>query len=143
MITPNELRIGNWLLYEGKAIKVESIDPLREVKELGLSCSISVEKWIGGLVITYDGKWLNHFKPIALTAEWLTKFGFLDKGPNDSAKSNWEKQGIRCPSFDSFEGAFYCTNDWGAEHFAYCEHVHQFQNAYFALSGTELEIKLP
>lgn len=134
MIKPNELRIGNLLIHKGNTIVVDGIDNETDthigtwliwVKDVGLSYPIA------------------DFQPFPVSPEWLPKFGFSDKGPNDSAKSNWEKEGVLCPSFDSFEGAFYCTDDWGAEYFAYCEYVHQFQNAFFALTGAELEIKLP
>lgn len=63
MIQPNELRIGNWLLYEGKPTQVEAIDPEREVKELDLSCAIRIKEYFTtpGGPYTTNGRWLNHF----------------------------------------------------------------------------------
>lgn len=74
------------------------------------------------------------YEPIPLTEEWLLKFGFEKK------------------SFDMNMGKFKLTastriikeDKLGAFHYkkaGYISTVHQLQNLYFALTGTELEQK--
>ena len=85
----------------------------------------------------------NHpYKPIPLTEEWLLKFGFKDS--QNMYDNRWETE-------DGFEieiqGKDYAYCIWGGEdapattHFiGHCQHVHQLQNLYFALTGEELII---
>jgi len=84
------------------------------------------------------------FKPIPLTEEWLIKFGFEKKKhiyPDNSK------------SFDYWFNSWYVRFDIdigiiiiGRLHFQdyqyldNIKHVHQLQNLYFALTGTELKL---
>jgi hypothetical protein len=121
-----ELRIGNWYQWyaEGKYYEYQVIQS----------------------DFSNDCNFLN-FEPIPLTEEWLVKFGFKKK---------------YCSHFDSFFiGINPVTKDWMFDivwiksminysyqgfpfyrngHFR-IESVHQLQNLYFALTGTELTIK--
>lgn len=132
MIKANELRLNNIVSYKGKVGIVKGF--------------YENDNILSSVTVYFDQRKpvsIDELEPIPLTSEWLEGCGFIDKGPNDAAKSTWLRENIYCPSFDSFEGAFYCSDDWGAQHFAYCEYIHQLQNAVYALTGTELEIKLP
>jgi hypothetical protein len=60
------------------------------------------------------------FEPIPLTEEWLMKFGFDEKEP--VLISSWK--------FSPFCETIITK----------CEHVHQLQNLYFALTGEELVV---
>jgi len=114
----NELRIGNWVTGEdGKAISIYAID------EDGVNGCVNPND---GLEILY-----NAAEPIPLTEDWLVKFGFEKRFGNEFWKNNME--------FD--------INTIGKVRFhwsqkvTYVDSVHQLQNLYFALTGTELNFK--
>jgi len=121
-----ELRIGNWIRYAGKEIELTKQKFKLCVFTLGLD---------------------ELHEPIPLTEEWLVKFGFKKKycshfdsffiGINPVTKDwmfdiVWMKSWINY----SYEGFPFYRNG----HFR-IESVHQLQNLYFALTGTELTIK--
>lgn len=74
-------------------------------------------------------------KPIELTEEILLKCGFIkdefDQWGNDSRLGFFQAE--------DFEGYLMI---WGDSVIRHCEHLHQLQNLYFALTGKELKIKL-
>lgn len=117
MIKASELRIGNWLTLEylnGKKRNVQII-------EIGIK-----------------DDFLN-FEPIPLTPEILEACGF-------------EREGITSLSLDGFplylkiiENSVEC---WGFHYVGKlikipCQHLHQLQNLFFALTGEELRVELP
>jgi len=139
----NELRLGNYVSVisdvldpflndhglEGidNAFKVVSVDSLNvNISIDGLECELS----------------LNDLGSIPLTEDCLVKFGFerTKKTFVDGAYAvtfSRNKDGgwaIYDTSID--EGTNYLTPNLG-----FCEHVHQLQNLYFALTGEELTIK--
>jgi hypothetical protein len=129
----SELRIGNWLLYEGKPTQVESIDPLNEVPSYGLKCAIRVKEFFTETHYTYTGRWLNHFEPIILTNDWLGRLGFVKD------RTGWN---LPESQFSLTDNLFPCWLDrmlWpgGLPDFHQIElkHVHQLQNLFYWLSG--------
>lgn len=101
MIQANELRIGNYYIYDDDVIKLD-----------------------GSFLATYlqnDCDLL--LKPISLTEEWKEKLKntpvFMDK-----------------EGFVIFKNGYSYAFVWKDYPF-----LHQLQNIYFALTGTELEIK--
>jgi hypothetical protein len=130
----NELRIGNYILisvlsdngnFEYEMFKVNSTT-IRDAERYG-------DEW--------------NAEPIALTEEWLLKFGF--KKGNSIYPEGYSINILNTDTYlrPSFEGGFY----WGfnLRNKSDCElynakpikYVHQLQNLYFALTGNELEIK--
>lgn len=117
MLEANELRIGNWVEpaepeYKGKYFRVQSGD-IKHIQE---------------------GSKTYKYQPIPLTLELLEKVGFMK---------------------DSSDGKFYghdfppiyfiYDNQWSVTGMPFShtmEHLHQLQNLYFALTGTELTINL-
>ena len=80
---------------------------------------------------------ITDFYGIELTEEWLVKFGFeydgeyYNKGRFSIYKAHIEHgKPFQNPKFVL---ANYINNDW-----IVIEYVHQLQNLYFALTGTEL-----
>lgn len=123
-----ELRIGNLVLHD------------LIIKEV-----IAIAK--DDIVVDGFGGKSDSFQPIPLTEEWLLKFGFttdnlfaggmIANGLHYSPR--FQKNGVlisvQSDNFDSsqkFKLLHYYTN---------IESVHQLQNLYFALTGSELEIK--
>jgi len=118
MIQANELRIGNLLLFEdNSAIEVRGIHP-------------------SGKYI-HDGKqWIEIFRcnHIPITEEWLLNFGF----ELPILGSSIYKLGLGSFSIQHFGdkiGFFEMRNH------KKIDLVHQLQNLYFALKGTELTPK--
>jgi hypothetical protein len=117
----NELRIGNWVLYEGKPTKVDEI-------------------FIGAF---------KHLKaePIELTAEVLEKAGF-EKDNNytyleyfrngrcsvDMCKTNSNKGKAGDVDLMHVDGLILPKE--------IIKNLHQLQNAYYALTGEEINITL-
>lgn len=114
MIPANELRIGNWV-------------------SIGEMCYAPLTKIDPGVSSGFEG--------IELTPEILLKCGFVHE----------EKKGIICENYhfytkeplaynSSHAGWWYKSIHWGMPH--NLKYLHQLQNLYFALTGTELTILL-
>ena len=118
----NELRIGNWVLYEGKAEKLYDFE-----HDLSL---VSFET-------SPTGTWspaINHsgIFPIPLTEEWLLRLGIqfgFDFAEVFSVRME-DNGGLTVEQYS--EGRF---------ELPHIKYVHQLQNLYFALTGQELEVK--
>lgn len=122
-MTKNELRIGVWVNdLNGTPFRIEDAEDIADFEQ-----------------------WENAY-PIPITEEWLLKFGFqlghklywIDERENAvlqlsqvNSKNSWWDVVIK----DKF-------TDYGFW-LRYVNYVHQLQNLYFALTGTELEIKQP
>ena len=125
MIKANELRIGNWIYYNGKLSKIDLTD-FRDILE--------------------DEYEINYYKPIPLTEEILLKceFEFLNT-PN---KYGWFKSVSNrnlCWCHSDFVSLEHITEIDGFNDTLFdfeCKHLNQLQNLYFALTGKELEINL-
>jgi hypothetical protein len=114
-----ELRIGN-LVYEYKRSKISR-------KKIGVEICEIKSLNIHHLETFPESK---SFEPIPLTDEWLIKFGFESDGIEW-----WD--GIICLGMFK-DGIYYLPtenlNDKVGQEFKY---VHQLQNLYFALTGTD------
>jgi hypothetical protein len=137
MITENELRIGNLVLspqgvgYSPKGIiKVESIfgDGINHWQDMGA----------GGRASFTD------IQPIPLTPEILEKCGFefVEDSFGDQDLSRWQY------TFENYGKSIdiYLTDgscNLSDRENQQLNYVHQLQNLFFAISGRELEVKLP
>jgi hypothetical protein len=106
-----DLRIGNLFYYR----VVDQLDPKKEWFE------VSKIDYDDLRVIGIKDEMNQDYQPIPLTEEWLLKFGFDVKEP--VLISSWK--------FSPFCDTIITK----------CEYVHQLQNLYFALIGTELIVK--
>lgn len=136
-----ELRIGNlvtidnrrsWPTLMGTPMVVTAVKATNDRQYKRSTGSVSL--YHGG------GKWEYHqldefIKPIPLTSEWLERFGF--------------KNGkILLPERSSLD-SYLIVNDGRIQickngYYAYdpeTKYVHQLQNLYFALTGSELTLK--
>ena len=128
-IKANELRIGNFIEYDGRIFQIDTISnefPTLNTDEFG----IGVVDW-------------NNIQPIPLTEEWLLNFGFgIDEEYDNTFIDNTSlKNEIIRVSIDShyFTIDLFCGQVLEIPNIKY---VHQLQNLYFALTGEELTIKL-
>lgn len=120
MIQPNELRVGNCLLFKGNStinVKLDRFD---------LSA------------ILYNEDEVLHYKPIELTEEILLKCGFKKAG-TDKEVLMWLSDFYWYSSSPNFVSIN--INDC-IDKVIKCTYLHQLQNLYFALTGEELEINL-
>jgi hypothetical protein len=120
MIKANELRIGNWVYYNGDGTPFKVLT----IEDGGMSVeSVDEETWI-----EYD-----QFSPIDLTPEILEKAGFaVPDGYQDTVLYN---NGLM---IDFHLGEYKVREHSKAP----CKYLHQLQNLYYALTGQELIIEL-
>ena len=128
----NELRIGN-LVDIGKEFNILELVDFADM---------------------YENNTLEHYQPIPLTEDWLLKFGF------ESTYEEFDEEDFPCvveywlftDSVTRFE-IDYATKTGYTVNIANVptghaliirrklEYVHQLQNLFFALTGTELNLK--
>ena len=115
-----ELRIGNWyVIAENDGIKYKQVEEL-------IKCNTDYFTDIDNL--TYAAK------PIHLTEEWLTKFGFVRKEYIMLGEIHFDYC-LRDLCIEPQNQWIYFKNVQIVRKFLY---VHQLQNLYFALTGEEL-----
>ena len=122
-LTANELRIGNYLNYQGKIIKVEGIHNRTIYHSDRQFDQVGVEKYIT-------------FEPIPLTEEWLLKFGF---GKSDEHEYGSNEHDLFGFYYDYHFNKFYLDTPEDNIYIPFIKYVHQLQNLYISLTNTELK----
>lgn len=118
-VTASELRLGIWVN-----------DPIHN------KCDIELNK---NTLSAFILDWRDELKPIPLTEEWLLKFRFLQS----MMLTNYWSEDEEFNVFIDKEGIHYAIpldhdgNFWKIKKLDY---VHQLQNLYSALTGSELQI---
>jgi hypothetical protein len=143
----NELRIGNWLLYTPGPDNVEMLGDNADLLSALQKDGVQFE--IGKVQVTSleDGKVNglpnNYFAPIPLTPEILEKCGF------EIALIHLPFAKVLVPKSLPLQDKLHVALEQKTgPTFLYrpsnlkVKYLHQLQNLYFALTGTELEINL-
>lgn len=129
-MTPNELRIGNYILVDGK------IEELIGIRKSTVFFADGFQMFIA-----------QGIEPIPLTVEWLVRFGFECRESSTSKEYYYGLNGLthdwlfslvwldRPDLINAPDAPFYRNG----RHTLYF--VHQLQNLYFALCGEELIIR--
>lgn len=124
MIDPKELRIGNFVLVDGRITLVESIT------KTGINFT------------TFQGEsyWEIEFKdiePIPLTSKILTEWYGFEKVDNHFRFENW----FRLKTEKDY-WVYFIETDFGNDEddISTLKHLHELQNLFFALTKKELEI---
>ena len=126
MIKANELRIGNKLNFLGDVVTFKNIT---EIREDGIF-------WIKTFEPKIESKNF-HFKPIEITEEWLLKFGFKNK----NGQNRYELKHIGMVLLnDSVCVTMYDAYNEVDNSLVLLNYIHQLQNLYFALVGSELQL---
>jgi hypothetical protein len=134
MINCKELRVGNLIhgALVGERIEVE-VDSIT-----GDGINI-----VWGHELTDEDWRLDQLWGIPLTEEWLLKMGFesiASNVPNLCEQPSFDGQ--RQFRWDSIDGlAIQTVGSGWMWRIQYIEYVHQLQNLYFSLTGSELTIK--
>ena len=105
------LRIGNKVDLYGNTATIQGVDFVKHYSE--------------------GNKNFDRFKPIKITDEWLTAFGFIN-GIIDAKHNNivWFRNHL---VIKGMLGTILPTE---------CIYVHQLQNLFFAMTGNELDLKI-
>ena len=133
-----ELKIGNLVLYNDLYCKIIGIDENK----------VLVEYHDGDTDYCY----IDYIEPIKLTEELLFKIGFEEK----IGYSNYSKVCYDENNYSNSINIYYCsklkhfkfTHDNGKEvdlqmmDLYNIKYLHQLQNAYYCLTGKELEVNL-
>ena len=115
----NELRVGNLILFDDKVVDVTGI--AKSGFYFGKhGFAINLLEW---------------FQPIPLTEEWLLKAGFEKVGVN------YQKDWILLWTYLKTGEVHFVLNEPNSNkrHITELKFVHQLQNLYFALEGSELD----
>ncbi len=139
MIQAKELRIGNFVNAKVGTTK----NPKRaNVSINGIYTSTPFPS-INAYVINYGRTIdLRDIEPIPLTEQWLSDFGFKNSlGINNHTNGFWSKDGLGIEIGYFIQDKFYEFEFNGI--ITELKHVHQLQNLYYALTGTELTLTPP
>lgn len=126
---PNELRIGNWVMYDGRYFQIDSVGselPFLKTIEFGVG------------VVTYD-----NIQPIRLTEETLLKCGLKKQG-DGFYKIKTKVRGTFLEINIKTKVVVLCTYGDFSDviHIKYTKYLHTLQNLVHSLSGEELNIQL-
>lgn len=123
-----ELRIGNYIEFDGLICIVETID------EQGATVTIPKTK---------ENEWIDlfQFSHITLTEEWFLKLGFIIRYFNEDKNKPlwWKVENNRHIEFyfeKQVNAYVFMINNM--QYSIEIKYVHQLQNLYFALTNTEL-----
>jgi hypothetical protein len=121
------LRVGNLVCCKNEIVTINDI---------GHAWHTHIINWDHGDYVSPKTR-VKHYSPIALTEEWLLKFGYIDMvdfyddvDKSYSLENKW---------YVIFVGGVY---KFGLEYQDFCtelKSVHQLQNVFFALYGKELK----
>jgi hypothetical protein len=125
MVQFNELRIGSWILEDGRPIKIIAIEygaePYCRINE-----TIASKKDMAEI-----------FESIPITAEFLKRAGFV--GYEDQARLTMTLQGQFQLHYSQSRKVFYINEQELPRSPSY---VHQFQNLYLSFTGLDLDVML-
>lgn len=145
---PQELRIGNYVKYNGSVVSVYAISNPTPNKDKHFDNKARVTLWCNGLI---DAT-IDEIEPIPITDELLLKTGFK-KGRNGyfECREYNDELNIRfCENYTFIEYTNLHfnpedvteTNYGSSLEFPKTIHLHTLQNIWYLLTGKELEIKL-
>lgn len=141
MIDARELRIGNWV----SAIHIEGVTYLPLVEFSHDLNSLTFQK-SSHTRISY-GYGEAKISGIELTHERITEWCGFEIGASESNSAYYHKMIGRemiCIRFmRNVSGVYFCMGNEQNSSYKIKHYLHELQNLVFALTGTELEIKIP
>lgn len=133
----SDLRIGNLLHDEdGNTCIVRAIDGDRfetfKGQDYHGTANVYIDEYRGTI-----GKWLKKLNGVPLTIEWLERMGFTPDGV-EGIYMSYSRDGVKI-WHDVQKNSFLVDNIKTLK--VEPKHVHGVQNAFFVLTGNELEVK--
>ena len=122
MINPLELRLGNYVLYNGQIAVVSGINSPAPRKDKKFDGKYVIELVLDGLIVCTP----EELEPIILTGSLLLDFGFKKIGRQYSTRGD-----IRFHLVDN--GGLSCID------YKHINYLHQLQNLVFSVDNIELE----
>jgi hypothetical protein len=133
MIKIEDLRIGNYVMYNGIVVRVYGIIPPAPRKDKRYGDGYLIEVFEGASTITAR---LEGISAIELRGDWFNKSAYIDHG-HSIEYSN--KRGSVVIEEDLME--IYGSKQY-SPFMAHCGFVHQWQNLHYTLFSEELNMKL-
>ena len=133
-MTQTELRIGNFVSAKTTS---ESFNIISEIGDggSGRGWYVRLENVNHGVWLEHDGRFL--IEGIEITEEWLLKFGFKNK----NGQNRYELKHIGMVLLnDSVCVTMYDAYNEVDNSLVLLNYIHQLQNLYFALVGSELQL---
>ena len=112
-----ELRVGNCLYNNGVVVRIDA----RSIFDI------------------WDDKGLKNYQPILLTEEWLIKFGLNETKDQDLFRVNYVNYHKGSNTFSYCIDYYFSEEGYVENMFKEIKYVHELQNLYFALTGSNLE----
>ena len=137
MIKANELRIGNLVNVPREDQSPFRIDAFEYLSNTYIKVAMTHPEFGDKMhpLTWYD----EDLKPIPLTEDWLLKFGFEKSNSNTEFYTfDLSKLSIHLKSKQYADGRTY-FNSWCIIE-KQIEYVHQLQNLYYCLTGSELTV---
>ena len=130
----NELRIGNWVQYDGIPYQIESLTKVDAVVH-------SID------IFDFRNRSLENAQPIELTEEVLLKIGFVKKNDcyiltNECILFVYYKDSFKQELLASVKREGKCYYNKNELKNYDIKYLHQLQNAYYLLTNEELEVEL-
>lgn len=134
MIDPKDLRLGNLFLNS-----TCEVDTVRGIYDGYVNPVISMH------TLEIDGDTWEAILPIPITSKWLGRFGLNGIEQNDGSFNFFQDRQKKGVAFwvEQNEPGVFTVYYGGFVRGVKVESVHQLQNLHSALTGEELEIKLP
>lgn len=129
MINPLELRLGNYVLYNGQIAVVSGINSPAPRKDKNFDGKYVIELVLDGLIDCTP----EELEPIILTEELLLKFGFNKIDDKYNYFDTHNIPGI----LQLFDGVAEYSID--SNNVCWVNNLHQLQNLIFSISDIELK----
>lgn len=137
-----ELRVGNYVKYNGSIVSVYAISNPTPNKDKHFNNKARVTLWCNGLIDAI----IDKIEPIPITEELLLKIGFKKDVDANSryryAIDNCLFEIRLCDIGTLIKLEVYCEDNVRKVHLPKTPNLHQLQNAYYLVVGKELEITL-
>lgn len=143
MIQANELRLGNWVQITDK-LKSEIEEEGYIKNEFQITSSFNKDDDIqiyNPYEIIYEYFIAEQIEPIPITEDWLLRFGFEASSIHDNYKLGEIEISSSMRKITTNERYnFYLDGEIPESMKIRIQYIHQLQNLFFALTGTELTL---
>lgn len=135
-VSVTDLRIGNLVEYNGMIMKISEICSPKPLKDKRYSDKYIIELFDGAGLLNCT---LDEIKGIAITEEILLKLGFeVIYRSNFTLRLDYKENFKFWAGWNLVNGHFHIR--FIGEQFTNIKFIHELQNLYFSITGSELQI---